>query len=230
MKALTYGLKPVPFTQREVIGQVLKDLPLRFDMLIRMSKRTGRTLGAGLLATALALTAAQTAGIDPALMAKANAGDAAAQMQVAQAYEKGDQVKRSYPQAAAWYRKAADQGNVQAEILLASCYRDGRGIDRDMEQAAAWYRKAAEQGDVGAQATLGLLYSIGQGVLRSDVNAYYWLALAAAVKGPDQAKYAANRQSMAARLTADEFNAIQAKVTEWLAAHPRTGQDPVEAP
>jgi TPR repeat protein len=187
-------------------------------------------LCAGWLASALAVAAAQTAGIDAALMAKANAGDAAAQVQVAQAYENGDQVKQSYAQAAAWYRKAADQGNVQAEIQLASCYRDGRGVDRDMEQAAGWYRKAAEQGDVGAQGTLGLLYSIGQGVLRSDVEAYYWLALAAAVKGPDQAKYAANRQSMAARLTAEEFNAIQARVTGWLAAHSRPGLDPVEAP
>ena len=205
-----------------------------------MSKRSGRTigarllgaglLGAGLLAAALAVGAAQTAGIDPALLARANAGDAAAQVQVAQAYETGGQVKQSYAQAAAWYHKAADQGNVPAEIHLASCYRDGRGVVRDMEQAAGWYRKAAEQGDAGAQGTLGLLYSIGQGVLRSDVEAYYWLALAAAVKGPDQAKYAANRQSMAARLTADDFNAIQAKVTEWLQAHPRPGQDPVEAP
>src|SRR5580658_6365962 len=98
--------------------------PPRFGMLIRMSKRSPRTIGAALLGPALlsaallaaAVAAAQTAGIDPALMAKANGGDAAAQVQVAQAYEKGNQVKQSYAQAAAWYRKAADQGNVEAEI------------------------------------------------------------------------------------------------------------------
>jgi TPR repeat protein len=180
---------------------------------------------------AIALTAAaQTAGIDPALLAKANGGDAAAQVQVAQSYEKGDGVKQSYAQAAAWYRKAADQGNVPAEIHMAVAYRDGRGVERDMAQAAGWYRKAADAGDVGAQGTLGLLYSIGQGVLHSDVEAYYWLALAAAVKGPDQEKYAANRQSMAARITADEFAKVQEQVTTWLAAHPRPGQDPVAAP
>jgi TPR repeat protein len=180
---------------------------------------------------AVALTAgAQMASVDPAMLAKANAGDAAAQLQVAQAYEKGDVVKQDYAQAAAWYRKAADQGNVPAEIHLAVFYRDGRGVDRDIAQAAGWYRKAADAGDAGAQGTLGLLYSIGQGVPRSSVEAYYWLALAAAVKGPDQQKYAANRQSMAARITADEFAAVQDRVTKWLAAHPRPGQDPVPAP
>jgi hypothetical protein len=56
-----------------------------------------------------------------------------------------------------------------------------------------------------AQGTLGLLYSIGQGVPHSDVEAYYWLDLAAAVKGPNQEKYAANRQMIGTHITATSW-------------------------
>jgi TPR repeat protein len=111
---------------------------------------------------------------------------------------------------------------MSSELRLAGLYRDGaKGFPRDMQQAAAWYRKAAEQGDVGAQGILGVLYSMGQGVPRSDVEAYYWFDLAAAVKGPDQEKYAANRQLMGARITADELEGVQERVAQWIAAHPR---------
>jgi TPR repeat protein len=125
--------------------------------------------------------AGQGAGPDAAVLAKANAGDAAAQVQAGESY------------AAA----------------------------HDLKQAAAWYRKAAEQGDAGAQGTLGMLYTLGQGVQRSDVEAYYWLDLAAAVKGPKQEQYAANRQNVGTRITADELEAVQDREAAWKAAHPR---------
>jgi TPR repeat protein len=90
-----------------------------------------------------------------------------------------------------------------------------------MAQAAEWYRKAAEQGDLTAQGTLCLLYSLGQGVRHDDVEAYYWLDLAAAVKGPKQETYAANRQLIGTRITADELDQVKERVAKWLAAHPR---------
>ena len=162
-------------------------------------------------AWALIPSLAQTAGIDPALLAKANAGDAAAQVLVGESYAAGKggahtDLAEDYKQAAAWYRKAAEQGSIAGELRIAALYRDGgKGVPRDMAQAAAWYRKAAEQGDVGAQATLGVLYSMGQGVPHNDVEAYYWLDLAAQVKGPNQEKYAANRQMAGTHITADEL-------------------------
>jgi TPR repeat protein len=90
-----------------------------------------------------------------------------------------------------------------------------------MAQAAVWYRKAAEQGDVTAQASLGVLYSIGQGIPHDDVEAYYWLDLAASVKGPNQEKYAANRQLIGTHITADQLEEVQDRVAAWIAAHPR---------
>lgn len=165
----------------------------------------------------------QASGIDAALLAKAKAGDAPSQVVVGEAYAAGKGVPRDYKQAADWYRKAAEKGDIAGEMHLATLYRDGGGkaIPRDMVQAAEWYRKAAEQGDVTAQGILGTLYSMGQGVPLSYPDAYYWLDLAARVKGPNQEKYAANRQSVGTRITADELADVQDRVEKWIATHPR---------
>jgi hypothetical protein len=152
------------------------------------------------------------------LLAKANARDAVSQLQAGEASE----ANRDYKQASEWYRKAADQGSISGAIHLAELYRDGgKGFPRNVTQAAAWYRKAADQGDPRAQGALAMLYTLGQGVPRSDVEAYYWLDLAAAVKSPNQAQYAANRQNVGTRITEGELADIQDRVAQWKAAHPR---------
>ncbi len=174
----------------------------------------------GLLAIPTAL--AQSAAIDTALLAKANAGDAAAQVQVGEQYATGTGVAQDLKQAAEWYRKAADQGNPAGEIHLAELYRDGRGVDRDKTKAAELYRKAADQGDPAAQGTLAMLYAMGQGVEQSDTEAYYWLDLAAAVKSPNQDRYVTNRQNIGARITADDLALIRERVAKWKAAHLRS--------
>jgi TPR repeat protein len=161
----------------------------------------------------------QNRGIDPALVAKATAGDAPSMLLVAKAYTAGSGVDQDDTIAADWYRKAADQGNTEAEIRLAECYRDGRGLTRDMAQAAAWYRKAAEKGDPSAQATLGVLLSMGQGVSRDDVEAYFWFDLAASTSSPNQDRYVANRQNVGTRITADEVALVRQRVAKWKAAH-----------
>ncbi len=185
-------------------------------------------LAAALISALAQAPATQPSPVDPALLAKANAGDATAQVQVGDAYAAGKGVPREprqlaadYKQAADWYRKAADQGNIAAQIHLGDLYRDGRGVARDMAQAVAWYRKAAEVGDAGAQGTLGLLYSVGMGVQQDYIEAYYWLSLAAAAKGPNQAKYMANRQSVGEHITTDQQAAVQDRVAAWQVAHPR---------
>jgi TPR repeat protein len=171
----------------------------------------------------------ETVAVDPALLAKANGGDAVAQVQMGDdscAAASGvaftsKQSAECNKIAASWYRKAAEQGSLAGELRLAALYRDGRGVPRDMEQAAGWYRKAAEQGDVSAQGTLGVLYSMGQGVAQSYVDAYYWFDLAARVKGPSQEKYATYRQMSGEHITTDELADIEERVAKWLAAHPR---------
>jgi hypothetical protein len=53
------------------------------------------------------------------------------------------------------------------------------------------------------------------------VEAYFWLDLAASVKGPNQEKYAANRQMIGIHITVDQLEEIQDRVAAWIAAHPR---------
>jgi hypothetical protein len=173
----------------------------------------------------------QTTAVDPALLAKAGTGDAAAELKAGDAYAAGSGATRSprelaadYAQAAVWYRKAADQANIAAEMRLADLYFNGRGVARDMAQAVVLYRKAADQGDTSAQAKLGLLYSVGMGVQRDDVEAYYWLSLAASVPGPDQAKFATNRQSVGEHITTDQQAEVQDRVAAWKAAHPQAAK------
>ena len=172
---------------------------------------------------------AEPVSIDATLLAKATSGDPAAQVQVGEQYAHAGAMEhyktvaaQDYQQAAAWYLKAANQKSVDGELHLAVLYRDGgNGFPRDMEQAAAWYSKAANQGDVTAQGTLGVLYSMGQGVPHDDAEAYFWFDIAASVKGPDQEKYAANRQMIGERITADELADVEDRVAAWKAAHPQ---------
>lgn len=185
----------------------------------------GLILSASFFQSALSLSA-QPSGSDPALLAKANAGDPTAQVNVAEHYQKSaateqdtDQKIDDFRQAGEWYRKAAEQGNVAGQVGLADLYRNGQGLPRDMSQAAGWYRKAAEQGDTGAQGTIGVLYSIGQGVPRENAEAYFWFALAASVESPNQQKYAANRQAVGTRITTDELAVVQERIKKWKAAH-----------
>ena len=53
-------------------------------------------------------------------------GDAEAQWQLGQRYEKGDGVRQDSMRAIAQYKKAADQGHKAACAKLASCYETGK--------------------------------------------------------------------------------------------------------
>lgn len=180
-----------------------------------------RWLGTVLLLAGMAVAQ----GPDAALMAKAQAGDAAAQLAAGEALTKqaaqADPDERAERMAAATalVRKAAEQGLVAAEVRLAECYRDGRGVGRDAAQAAGWYKRAADAGDATAQGTLGTMYAMGLGVEQNDAEAYFWFAVAAGSEGPNQQKYAANRQQVGTRITAGEQAEVERRVKKWRAAH-----------
>jgi TPR repeat protein len=95
-----------------------------------------------------AQTQAQPKGIDPGLMAKANAGDAKSQLLVGFAYGKGDGVLMDLDQAAEWYRKAAENGNATAQVILGLECLDGLGVPKDKGQSDKWFRKAGAQADM----------------------------------------------------------------------------------
>jgi len=129
--------------------------------------------------------AAPAAGIDSALMAKANAGNPEAEFKVGTKYELGAQVQKDPVKAAEWYGKAAEKGYPQAQHSLGVLYEFGNGVPLDYGTAVQWYRKAADKGFSPAQFSLGLCYVHGKGVPQDFDKALYWYQKAAEQKNSD---------------------------------------------
>jgi localization factor PodJL len=91
------------------------------------------------------------------LVGQAEAGDAAAQFDLAVRYAEGGAGPRNYELAAQWYEKAAQQGLAVAEYRLGSLYEKGLGVGKDMQRAKDLYQRAAEQGNARAMHNLGVL-------------------------------------------------------------------------
>ena len=134
-----------------------------------------------LLTPPLARPQAPSQGMDPQLLARANAGDANSQYLVAFAYQNGVGVPKDLAQAAKWYRKAAEAGNRRSMEILGTLYERGLGgLPKDDVQAVNWYRKAAEAGDAFGMNSLGSTYEHGQGGLpKDDAQAADWFRKAA---------------------------------------------------
>ena len=116
---------------------------------------------------------------------QAEASDAEAQFGLGLKYATGEGAGEDYPQAARWYRKAADQSHALAQFNLGLMYAAGHGVPRDEAEAALWFRKSAEQGDAGAQHYLGAscrracFTARPEEECESKVEAYKWFHLAA---------------------------------------------------
>lgn len=75
-------------------------------------------------------------------MPAAEAGDAEAQVNVGEIFEKGLGEAPNYQAALVWYRRAAEQGNGRAEFNLGTLYEQGLGVPADPLAALNWYRRA----------------------------------------------------------------------------------------
>jgi TPR repeat protein/Flp pilus assembly protein TadD len=114
-----------------------------------------------------------------ATLTKAQAGEAAAQYAVGDAYFDGAGVPKDLSEAMAWYRKAAMQGDRDAQYQLGRMYRYGEGTGVDNAQALAWYVKAAEQGLHKAVNDVGVMYGDGSAGQVDAVAARAWYLRAA---------------------------------------------------
>ena len=121
----------------------------------------------------LALTACQRTGQpDRVLLTAARSGDAKAQLQLALAYDSGeDGVEQDFAEAARWYLAAAEQGMTEAMNNLGVLYKDGQGVAQDYHEAATWFSKAAEQGNILALSNLGWILETGYGLAQDYVEA-----------------------------------------------------------
>jgi TPR repeat protein len=114
-----------------------------------------------------------------AIKAKADRGDAEAQLSLATRYATGSGVSRDPAKAVKWLRKAAEQGVARAQCLLGLNYANGIGVKSDKVEGARWMRRAADQGLAEAQFDLGMCYANGDGVPRNAVEAVAWYRKAA---------------------------------------------------
>ncbi|MGL4575672.1 MAG: caspase family protein [Burkholderiaceae bacterium] len=73
----------------------------------------------------------------------ANEGDADAQVNVGEIYERGVGGAPDYAVAAQWYERAIAKGSVRAMVNLAALYERGAGVSRDPAKARALYRQAS---------------------------------------------------------------------------------------
>ena len=106
--------------------------------------------------------------------ARADKGDAAAQLEVGNFYFAGTGVSKSPNRGVKYHRMAAEQGLAAAQYQLALDYALGEGLEMDKEEAVKWFRKAAEQNLVQAQVELGLCYVHGNGVTANGSEAVTW--------------------------------------------------------
>ena len=119
------------------------------------------------------------------ITAKAEQGDAEAQVDLGFRYNKGlFGVEKDLRKAVKWYRKAAEQGDADGQYLLGLAYWSGEGVEQDLREAVKWYRKAAEQGYAYGQIALGFAYGGGKGVAKNQREAVRWHR-----KGVEQVHY-----------------------------------------
>ncbi|MGI8569409.1 MAG: hypothetical protein ACR2KT_10230 [Methylocella sp.] len=173
-----------------------------------------------------ALAAPPAVGPSKNLLRKAEAGDAAAQFDLAVRYAEGGAGPRNFELAAQWYEKAAQQGLAVAEYRLGSLYEKGLGVGKDMQRAkdlyqraaaeggkpnytsaALWLGQAAEYGIRDSQYNLAVLLGRGLGLPKDLVKSYTWCAIVAATGDADAAR---KRDDVAARLTSSELAAANA--------------------
>jgi localization factor PodJL len=93
----------------------------------------------------------------------ADAGNAAADYELAVRFAEGKGVTRDFKLAAKYYEKAADQGLAPAQYRLASLYEKGLGVAQDKLRAKSLYTKAAEAGNPRAMHNLAVLLADGNG-------------------------------------------------------------------
>ena len=116
------------------------------------------------------------------LVASAENGDAAAQVELGILYYEGlaDSRRPDYAQALKWFQSAADQGNAKAQDRIGLMYYYGKGVPQDYAEAARWYQLAAQGGNYHARLQLSDMYQRGIGVPRDVSESRKWARMVTA--------------------------------------------------
>lgn len=110
------------------------------------ARRAVKTTAAGCAVRGGEYTAADRASMASAVnvwLPLAKAGDAEAQTNLGEIFEKGVGGAAQPDLAVQWYQLAAEQGSARAQVNLGALYERGLGVPRDPAKAAEWYRRAS---------------------------------------------------------------------------------------
>jgi TPR repeat protein len=125
--------------------------------------------------------------------AKAEKGDAQAQLMLGWYYLNGDGVALDSKQTEIWWRKSAEQGHEVSINNLGHFYsglrsRQDTNQTRDLVQAVFWWRKGAELGHPSSLNSLATCYFSGNGV-EKDMARAVSLYRKAAEQGHDESQF-----------------------------------------
>jgi TonB family protein len=136
-------------------------------------------------------------------LAKAQAGDASAQMLYAMMLAGLPQLHQSYARALPWFLKAAQAGAPYAQYQLGTGLLQGRGCECDAIKGEVWLQKAAQSDQPDAQVTLAEHLLEGRPNHETVQGAQVWLERAANRGNPTADLY------LAALLATTEFSDIR---------------------
>jgi uncharacterized protein len=85
-----------------------------------------------------------------------------------------------YQEAAAIWKRLAQEGDTRSRSRLAWMLEAGQGIPRNLDEAAKLFRQSAEEGDADAQYALAVMLQTGIGQALDPSQAQIWLRRAAA--------------------------------------------------
>jgi TPR repeat protein len=106
----------------------------------------------------------------------------------------------------------AGEGDANAQWMLGQALLTGDLGTTDDVEAVQWLQRAADQGHGLAQRDLGWLYELGRGVDQDALEAFFWYSLASR---QDSGRARLRRDALAATLTAEQHEAVLARLRGW---------------
>lgn len=147
--------------QQRTIEQMQRDAETRMNEIEKSTGRTARNYAE--------------------IKSRADAGDAAAQLEVADNLFDGEQgATQDVIEAKRYLELAAAQNHRPAVLSLAERLKEGRGMAVDHNQAMAWLEKAVSLDSPHAAVLLGEYYLEGKHVAKDERKAYELFKLSAA--------------------------------------------------
>ncbi len=169
------GTKPDPVQAVKWLMMSHAEGNLEADRLLKMLIEKDPTLVARVTAKAPPET--------QAVIAKAKAGDAKAQLALGKLCTEGQGgLLPDLKQGAEWLQKSAAQGLAEAQFELSQHFEAGTGVEESEEKSVEWLRKSADQKYPPALVKLAIAHMGGRGV-KEDRDESARLLRAAAEQG-----------------------------------------------